>query len=276
VKYDPDKKVWDQWELDQINAEGSGYPKLPYVKRMGTRQQFGIRAHRELDFMDCFMLSWWPMQNEFLPTLIYLGFALYFWVTVCLISNEVGIYGTLRDDNSTLQIFFVTFSIALSLSITAVFIIFYSRDFVSKVYLETIHFVGITLMVFACAFVFVLTELERDAYKEPILVGLGLIFVCCSALIFTFSKNIRIIGWVFAIIFLFLILLYDFLKVSGKRQKQVFYYTLPYDGSFVLLACVLYYFRIPEICSPNNKCLNLYFSSYIILIICTMNFLYEV
>ena len=55
----------------------------------------------------------------------------------------------------------------------------------------------------------------------------------------------------------------------------MFYYTLPVDASFVLMGCVLYYFRIPEICSPNNKTLNLYFSSNIILIICIMNLLYE-
>ena len=55
----------------------------------------------------------------------------------------------------------------------------------------------------------------------------------------------------------------------------MFYYTLPVEASFVLMGCVLYYFRIPEICSPNNKTLNLYFSSNIILIICIMNLLYE-
>ena len=44
----------------------------------------------------------------------------------------------------------------------------------------------------------------------------------------------------------------------------------------MLMGSVLYYFRIPEICSPKNKTLNLYFSSYIILIITIMNLLYEV
>ena len=82
--------------------------------------------------MDCFMSIAWPSQNEFLPTLIYLCFAIYFWISVILIGQEYGIYGTLKDDTSILQIFFVTFAIAISLSATAAYMIFYARDFVTK------------------------------------------------------------------------------------------------------------------------------------------------
>lgn len=217
--YDPDKKIWDQWEINQINKEGSGHPKLPYVKRLGTRQQFGIRANRKLDFTDCFFSIFWPTQNEFLPILIYLGFALYFWISVFLISQEVGIYGTLRDDNSILQIFFVTFSIAISLSITACFFIFYARDFVTKLTLQSLHYVGILLMVYTIAFVFALSEFRIVKEMELILLTLGLSFIVCVALIFTFNSLNRNIAWGLTVLLLTALLIYDFNHIAGKRQK---------------------------------------------------------
>jgi hypothetical protein len=141
-----------------VNKDGSGYPKLPYVKRMASRQRFGIRANRNLDFEDCFWSIFWGTQNEFLAIWIYIAFTLYFWIETFMIVSKAGVYETVMKDESLIEIFFVTFSMAISFSITTVYLIFYPRDFVTKVYLQALHYVGILLMVYVITFVLTMIE----------------------------------------------------------------------------------------------------------------------
>ena len=135
VVYDKDKFLWDQWEINKVNKDGSGYPKLPYVKRLASRQRFGIRASRNLDYEECACSIFWVSQNEFLPIWIYLIFTIYFWVQTLMIVTKAGVYETVMKDDSLLLIFFVTFGMAVSFSATTCYLIFYPRDFVTKVHL---------------------------------------------------------------------------------------------------------------------------------------------
>ena len=113
----------------------------------------------------------------------------------------------------------MTFAIAVSLSASAAYLIFYARDFVTKLTLEAIHHAGILFMIYAIALVFVLNEMSISDEKDLMLASLGLFFVICTALIFTFSENSRYIAWGLTFVVISVILLYDFYAISGKRQK---------------------------------------------------------
>ena len=123
----------------------------------------------------------------------------------------------MKDDTSILQIFFITFAIAISLSATSAYLIFYARDFVTKITLESIHYTGILLMIYVTAYVFVLSEMRMSEFQGLMLASLGLFFVISTALIFTFSENSRYIAWGLTFLVISVLLLYDYFGLSGKR-----------------------------------------------------------
>ena len=123
----------------------------------------------------------------------------------------------MKDDTSILQIFFITFAIAISLSATSAYLIFYARDFVTKITLESIHYTGILVMIYVTAYVFVLSEMRMSEFQGLMLASLGLFFVISTALIFTFSENSRYIAWGLTFLVISVLLLYDYFGLSGKR-----------------------------------------------------------
>lgn len=73
----------------------------------------------------------------------------------------------------------------------------------------------------------------------------------------------------------FTILALDYIHMASPRMKKLFFEPLFWESLLILFAVILFIFRIPELCCPNTRWAHLYLSSQIILIIFTLNFLYE-
>ena len=137
---------------------------------------------------------------------------------------------------------------AISFSITTCYLIFYPRDFTTKVHLQALHYVGIFLMTYIITFVIATIEpvLNGDL-KYWVLVSLLIFFTASITLIFLFKSSLRIIAICITAGFVGLILFIDFVACED-RSKEVFYYNMLIESLFLGLGVALYLGRIPECC----------------------------
>ena len=79
ISFDEDKFIWDKRELDEINKRRKTADKIPVVYR-DRYSEFGIRANPNMTFAKCCYSLILPWHNEWVNILLYLAFALYFWI----------------------------------------------------------------------------------------------------------------------------------------------------------------------------------------------------
>lgn len=279
-----DKFIWDISELNYINKKDSLYiqkfgNKLDYQRRFGTRQRYGIRAHRDISFLKCFFYMFHPLHNEFLPILLYLGFAIYFWITCCLIFAEVGVYGTFTNENSIYLAFFLTLVIAMSLTVSVFYFLWYPVSLSVWRCLELVNLLFIFTMIFVAMLIFTIVELKDTTLFLTVVISLFVVIIAVLALIllgFALQQPLLtqiawgITGAVIAVIFFM-----DYTFIATFRCKVVWYRTLILETFFIVTGVVLFALKVPEICF-RSKIVHLFFSSYIILIICVISFIFEV
>ena len=232
-----------------------------------------------MSFLKCFVYMFHPLHNEFLPILLYLGFAIYFWITACLIFAEVGVYGTFTEENSTYLAFFLTLVIAMSLTVSVFYFLWYSVSLSVWRCLELVNLLFIFTMIFVAMIIFTMVELKDTSLYLPVLISLLLVFIAVLTLIvlgFWLQQPLLpqiawgITGAVIGVIFFM-----DYTFIATGRCKTVWYRTLLLETFFIVTGVVLFAFRVPEICF-RSKIVHLFFSSYIILIICVISFIFEV
>lgn len=220
-----------------------------------------------------------PLHNEFLPILLYLGFAIYFWITCCLIFAEVGVYGTFTEENSVYLAFFLTLVIAMSLTVSVFYFLWYPISIPIWKCLELINLLFIFTMIFVATFVFAIVELKDTTLYLAVLISLFLVFIAVLTLIVLGSwlqqPLLVQIAWGVTAAVISVIFFMDYTFIATFRCKVVWYRTLILETFFIVTGVVLFALKIPEICF-RSKWVHLFFSSYIILIICVISFIFEV
>jgi hypothetical protein len=82
--YFEDKFIWDKQEVVDINKKRMNINVIPMVFRY-KEQNLGIRAHRNMGVGKCFLSLVMPWHNEWVSIMLYLVFAVYFWVQLFMI-----------------------------------------------------------------------------------------------------------------------------------------------------------------------------------------------
>ena len=130
-------------------------------------------------------------------------------------------------------------------------------------------------MVYTSVFVLTMIEPELSGDLKPyILSCLTISFFASITLIFLFKSFLRYIAFGFTSLILGSIYLYDFIQCE-ERSREIFYYNMLIESIFLAIGIACYFARLPECCGRDKRWLNLYCSSYIIYLVCLMNFLYE-
>lgn len=170
----------------------------------------------------------------------------------------------------------LNFIFAVSATITLIYLVFYSIGPKERRILEILHYSGILTLITFLAFVIVFYEFRDTQYQGPfevfLVVGLAAAITMLIAIDLKLSQYVA-----FALIgaLVTLTLALDYQNLASKRMVKLFYHPLFMEFLFVLFALILFAFRIPELCCPDTRWIHLYFNSQIILIIFTLNFLYE-
>lgn len=137
--------------------------------------------------MDFFKCSWSiinPTHNEFVNIWLFIVFAIYMWIQVILILAKVRYFYDLERELDYMLIFLVTFGIAASMTVSAVYLIYYPISKAVKTRLETINYQFILVMSYLLIFCFIASEwFDRQPVVFYFLFITGLLFVSSLHLI---------------------------------------------------------------------------------------------
>ena len=126
VDWNEDQVVWDLGQIQYINKyspERKGLPEIKVVKRY-PEMEMGIRAHPDMNMYRCLKSMFIFYSAEFIFIWLYFGFAVYFWIQVVLIGAHSDQYGyNVRAYYNYMLI--LTIMIALSVTVTLIFLTFY-------------------------------------------------------------------------------------------------------------------------------------------------------
>ena len=138
--------------------------------------QWGHRAHPEMTFWKSLLSLIVPWQNEFLASWLYITFASYFWVELCLIMAKGKEY-EFNNEMDYWLMFIATIAIATSLTITAVYLVFYSMGEVYYKTLELFNYMGYLFVTYALVFVVMASELKATDDFFGVLFVIGVTFM---------------------------------------------------------------------------------------------------
>lgn len=157
---------------------------------------------------------------------------------------------------------FLNFTFAVTATITLIYMIFYPKGAKERRVLEILHYSGILFLITYLTLIIVLYEFKGTAFLIPFIVVLtiGLIAAVCVLLMVELKISQFIaFGIVSAIVFT--ILAIDCFSKASIRMKKLFYEPLFTESVLVIIALILFFFRIPELCCPNTRWVHLYLSS---------------
>ena len=167
IEWDESRIIWDLAELEQINRDRkkNGLPLIEIVKK-NSEVDLGLRAHTDFGFGKSLKSMFMPNCNEFIFIWLYIGFVVYFWVQSVFLIIEDDSYGYI-DPSSYRVMGAATITIALSLTITLIYLIFYSMSQGVNDTLLKLD-VGIKYLL---AFTLLLTALVAEYAYSPYKVG---------------------------------------------------------------------------------------------------------
>jgi len=232
---------------------------------------FGIRAHPEMTYLKCLysVVLWW--QNEFVSIWLYLAFALFFWIQCFMIIGHSSVYDFNNEEDFDLM-FIATIGIAISLSLTVVYLTFYSLGKAENHLYESINYMGLLTLAYLCTFACVGGELQgTGAYFYLLLTTV--ILLGASLILVHYDKG-RLIGLIITGVWVG-VLFFDGLGNSTKSQMMVFFVPVILEGLFLGIGFILIYFRVPERWFKENRFIQLYVTSQIIYALLFINFVYE-
>lgn len=211
----------------------------------------GIRAHPFMDWKKCLWSLLVPWHNEFLSIYLYLGFAIYFWVQLFFIGLRNKHYYKYDREKDFNLMFIPTFGIASSLTMTCVYLIFYSVSQRVRDILDSYDYIGKLVMVFSFMFAFIGSELiDSNLYFALLFSSVVVLFVNLVFLQYKIGRQFTFWLSLGAVIVFFL---YDFAIHSTPKQKRVFFMPMFTEGIVFLCAYLLYIFQIPERFCPDTK-----------------------
>ena len=244
------------------------------MRRLGDDYdyRFGIRAHPNMNVAKSFWSILVPWHNEWLVILIYLVFALYFWIETFLIMGRSSIY-KLKNNTDWDFMFIGTLGFAISLTATAAFLILYSMSQKWFLFFEMIDFMGKIVLAYFYTFAFIGSELVGTDGYYPMLFILAA-FLLASLVLIQYQIGRTIAFWG-SLGLLVIYYFYDFVFSATPKQKEVFY--IPMFVEFILLGAgyLLFVFSVPERWCKKTRCCQLYFTGYIIFTAILINFLFE-
>lgn len=120
--------------------------------------EMGIRAHPEMNAWKCIKSMFMAWHAEFTTIWLYLGFATYFWINVYLIAIHDDWYGYKQEEYYTYMLI-VTLAIAISLTISAAFIIFYPISEETLKVWDHIDYIGILITIAVITSILLVAEM---------------------------------------------------------------------------------------------------------------------
>lgn len=120
--------------------------------------EMGIRAHPEMNAWKCIKSMFMAWHAEFTTIWLYLGFATYFWINVYLIAIHDDWYGYKQEEYYTYMLI-VTLAIAISLTISAAFIIFYPISEETLKVWDHIDYIGILVTIAVITSILLVAEM---------------------------------------------------------------------------------------------------------------------
>lgn len=117
-----------------------------------------------------------PWHNEWLAILLYTAFAIYFWVETFLIMAKSSIYKFKHQHEYDLM-FLATLGMAISLTCTTIYLVFYSiSEKVNKI-LDSVDYMGKITMVFLFSLAFIGNELVGSFWFFALIFLLGALLI---------------------------------------------------------------------------------------------------
>lgn len=155
-----------------------------------------------------------PWHNEWLVILIYIVFALYFWIESFMILGRSSVY-KFKYVTDWDFMFIATLGFAISLTLTACFLILYPLNQKWFNFFEMLDFMGKIIMVYFYTFAFIGSELVgTDAYF-PMLFFL-VVFLLASLILVQYQTG-RIIAFWGSVGLLSIYYFYDFCFASSAK-----------------------------------------------------------
>ena len=142
--------------------------------------EMGIRAHPEMNAWKCIKSMFMAWHAEFTTIWLYLGFATYFWINVYLIATKNSWYGYQQDDYYT-NMLIVTLAMAISLTLTSCYIIFYPISEETLKTFEYIEFIQVLILVGIITCILLIAEMAPYPiqFGDLTLLQIMIIIVCC-------------------------------------------------------------------------------------------------
>lgn len=245
---------------------------IPVVYR-SKYSNFGIRAYPDMGFWKSLFSSVIPYTNEFISIWLNILFAIYMWVEMFLIIVKGKEY-EFNNDNDYFVAFIAVFFIASYLTITAIYLIFYSMGGVYFEYLTVLVYMAQISLAFALTFCFMESELKYTDDFFPVLFIITVLYGVVMVL-GCYDGFGRKLGFWLTVGILTSIVFFDLCLNANKHRVTVMYVPLIIEGLILAIGIVILIFQVPERFCSGNKYLNLYCTSYIIFTLFLINFLYE-
>lgn len=141
--------------------DGEELEEVPVIKRdKDFNYTYGIRAHPNMNWKRSLWSVLVPWHNEWFNIILYLAFSIYFWIQLgFIVAKNKKQYYFERDREYNLM-FIVTLGMAVSVSMTCCYLIFYPISKRINLILDGFDYMGKLLMVFAFTFAFLADELQ--------------------------------------------------------------------------------------------------------------------
>ena len=191
-----------------------------------------------------------PWQNEFLSIWLYIGFATYFWIELCLIMAKGKEY-EFNNEMDYWLMFIATFAIATSLTITAIYLIFYSMGETYYKNLELINYMGYLFVTYALVFVVMASELKATDDFFGVLFVIAVTFI--AVMVMTQYELGRKVGFWITVGVLSTVVFIDAVFNASKKQTRVFYVPEIIEGLCLTAGILVLYYEVPDRFCKNSK-----------------------
>ena len=169
--------------------------------------------------------------------------------------------------------FVATMSIAISLSMTCVFLILYPTSKQNNLLLGSLDYMGKLIMVFGFTFAAIGSELYESVLYFPFLFIL-VVALITNLVFLQFPLGSKVTFWL-TIGVISSAYVYDFMVNSTPKQKRVFYIPMFVEAIFIAVGYCMYQFEFPERLCKNARFIQLYMTGYVFFTLILINCIFE-
>jgi hypothetical protein len=156
--------------------------------------ELGIRAHPDMNAWKCIKSMFMVWHCEFTTIWLNIAFAVYFWVNIYLIGIKDNWYGYKQEEYYSYMLI-LTLTIAVSLTVTTCFIIFYPISEGTLKALEYFDFIGKIILIGVVTSILLVAEMAPypiqfgDLTLLEIMEGIVAIFFVTMTALSLFGKQ---------------------------------------------------------------------------------------